>query len=366
MYPDYKNSILNVSTTILKHYHALSHYDSIPVLEKELKRNAKHVVLVLLDGMGVNIIKKYLKPEDFLYKNIKKTITSVFPPTTVAATNTVLSGLPPYSTGYLGWVQYFKHENTNAIVFLNEDFYDKSKKIELVLRDVYLKYPTIYERIQRHSPKVKTYELFPKFRVDGFESLDKQAERVVEISNLDEQNFTYVYWTEPDLTQHDHGIDSDVTKEKLIDLNRSIEKLSKDINHDSLLIVIADHGLTNVDGIDLFSDKELMPLLKRMPSMEPRATNFFVKKFHKKKFEKIFNIKYGQYFKLFSKAEFLDSELLGVGLKHDLLDEFLGDYLAISISDKMFNFKEHSRFVGHHAGLTQDEMEVPLIIYHQQ
>ncbi len=365
LYPDYKNSILNVSATIIKHYKGQSIYDSISILEDELKVDPKRVFLVLLDGMGINIINKYLKPDDFLRQHVKQTITSVFPPTTVAATNAVLSGLPPYASGYLGWVQYFKHEKTNAIVFTNEDFYDKSIKTDDILRDTYLKYPTIYDQIQKHSSHVKTYELFPNFRPNGYESLDKQVERAIEISNIDESSFTYLYWTEPDLTQHDYGTDSDTTKAKLLELNGLMDKLGKEVNHNSMIVIIADHGLTNVDGIDLFNDIDLMRMLKRKPSVEPRATNFFVKRFHKKKFKQMFELKYGNYFKLYSKEELYQSELLGFGQKHLLLDDFLGDFLAISITNKMFNFKEHSRFVGHHAGLTQDEMEVPLIIYYQ-
>lgn len=366
MKPNYRNSILNVSATILKHYHAQSNFASIPVLEEELKKNPKHIVLVLLDGMGINIINKFLKPEDFLAKNMKQVITSVFPPTTVAATNTVLSGLPPYSTGYVGWVQYFKNEKTNAIVFTNEDFYDKDRKFDKVLRDTYLKYPTIYERIQRHSPDVKTYELFPAFRADGFESLDKQAERVLEITALDEENFTYVYWTEPDLTQHDFGIDAEETKAKLIDLNRSMTELSKKLNKDTVLIVIADHGLTNVEGIDIFEDKEMISLLRRKPSMEPRATSFFLKRFKRDRFLRLFHERYGKDFQLMTREELIDSRLMGFGYQHELLESFIGDFVAVSVSDKMFNFKEHSRFKGHHAGLTQDEMEVPLIIYRKE
>ncbi|MBU1141839.1 MAG: alkaline phosphatase family protein [Firmicutes bacterium] len=365
MYPDYENSILNVSATILNHYHAPTIYPSISVLKDELEKTSKHVILILLDGMGINIIKKYLKADDFLNLHLKKTITSVFPPTTVAATNAVLSGLPPFSSGYLGWVQYFKREKTNNIVFINEDFYDKSKTFDIVLRDQYLKYPTIYEQIEKNSPVVKTYELFPNFRANGFDSFDKQIERAIEITYLDELNFTYIYWAEPDLTQHDFGTDSKVTENKLLELNQSVEKLAKAANDETLIIIIADHGLTNVEGIDLFDDQEISRYLKRKPSMEPRATNFFIKPFRKKKFKTVFDAKYGNDFVLLSKLELYESGLLGYGNKHKLLDDFIGDYIAISTSNKMFNFKEHSRFLGHHAGLTKDEMEVPLIIFHQ-
>lgn len=363
LHPDYENSILNVTATILKSYHAPSIYPSINELESVLNTDPKHLVLVLLDGMGVNIINRYLGQNDFLRKHVKKTITSVFPPTTVAATNAVLSGLPPFSSGYLGWVQYFRKEKTNQIVFLNQDFYDSSRKFDQILRDQYLKYKTIYEQIEMYSPKVKTYELFPSFRPNGYESFEMQVNRVIELTGIDEKNFSYIYWTQPDFIQHDFGTESEEVEKILKSLNIQAERLSKEVSQDTVIVIIADHGLTNVIGIDLFDDHQVMRMLKRKPSMEPRATNFFVKPLMKKQFKKVFNIKYGNEFKLYSKAELFDSGLLGYGIKHKLLDEFLGDYVAISIGDKMFNFKEHSRFLGHHAGLTKEEMEVPLIIF---
>ncbi len=263
MHPDYNNSILNVTATILKSYHAPSLYASIKVLEEVLDHHPKHLILILLDGMGINIINRYLEPEDFLRKQIKKTITSVFPPTTVAATNAVLSGLPPFSSGYLGWVQYFKHEKTNQIVFLNQDFYDSSRVFDEILREKYLTYPTLYEQIQMHSPLVKTYELFPSFRQNGFETFKKQVDYAVEISKRDEENFSYVYWTQPDFIQHDFGTESEETEKILKSLNEQAERLSKEINQDSVILIIADHGLTNVIGIDLFADRKMMRMLKK-------------------------------------------------------------------------------------------------------
>ena len=363
MHPDYDNSILNVTATILKNYHAPSIYSSIQELDEALDNHPKHLILVLLDGMGINIINRYLQPDDFLRKQVKKTITSVFPPTTVAATNAVLSGLPPYSSGYLGWVQYFKKEKTNQIVFLNQDFYDLSRKFDDILRDKYLRYPTLYEQIQMHSPKVKTYELFPSFRLNGFETFEKQVDYAIELTHKDEENFSYIYWTQPDFIQHDFGTESEHTEKILKSLNVQAERLSKEVGQDTIITIIADHGLTNVIGIDLFDDQEIMSLLRRKPSIEPRATNFFVKTFMKKNFKNVFNEKYGHEFILHTKKELYASGLLGYGVKHPLLDDFIGDYVAISIGNKMFNFKEHSAFLGHHAGLTKEEMEVPLIIF---
>ena len=365
MFPDYNNSILNVTSTILKHYQAFSMYSSIPILEESLNKKFDHVVYMLLDGMGINIINEHLEPNDFLRKNIQQVITSIYPPTTVAATNTVLSGLPPISTGYLGWVQYFKQEDTNCAVFMNTDFYDSSKTFNYLLPDKYLSYKTIYDQIKVASPDVKTYELFPSFRVDGYESFELQINELKAITNRDEKNFTYVYWTDPDMTEHDYGVHSVETKQVLRSLNQHVTEFAKNINEETLLIIIADHGLIDVNGINLFEDEKLLGYLTRKPSIEPRTTNFFVKSAYKNHFKNEFDKKYGKHFRLLTRLEFLESNLLGYGKKHPMLLDFLGDYIAIAIDSFMFNMNGESSFKAHHAGLTKEEMEVPLIIYHK-
>jgi hypothetical protein len=292
-------------------------------------------------------------------------ITSVYPPTTVAATNSVLSGLPPLSTGYLGWVQYFKKEDTNCTVFLNVDFYDSNRTFESVLREEYLSYPTIYDQIRKSSPHVKTYELFPSFRVNGYQTFVLQLEELKRITTSDEKNFTYVYWTDPDMTEHDFGIHSVDTKKVLQSLNEHVDLFAKEMNENTLLIVIADHGLVDVEGINLFEDEKLLGYLVRKPSIEPRTTNFFVKPAYKNHFKNEFDKKYGKHFKLLTRLEFLESNLLGYGKKHPMLHDFLGDYIAVATDKYMFNLNEVSSFKAHHAGLTKGEMEVPLIIYHK-
>jgi predicted AlkP superfamily pyrophosphatase or phosphodiesterase len=363
MYPDYTNSIINVSHTILDFYHADTRYPVIPELKEKLSENIKHVCLVLLDGMGINIIEKHLNPDTFIRKNLEKKITSIFPPTTVAATNAVLTTNLPYQSGYLGWVQYFKKEDTNLTVFLNEDFYDASRHFQNDFKELYLKQDLIYDYIKKASPKVKTYELFPSFRANGYKSFHLQMKKLLEITRKKEENFSYVYWTQPDMLEHEVGIDDPLIKTTLESLNEELSNFSKQLNDDTILIVIADHGLVNVEPIDLFKNEKLMKYLLRNPSMEPRAANFFVKPFKKYQFKKLFNDMYGKYYQLMTKDKFLYSGLIGQGKKHPLLNSFLGDYIAIATSNKFFSFKEKSSFKAHHAGLCQGEMEVPLIIY---
>jgi len=361
-HPDYRNSILNVTNSILKHYGAEAAYATLPELDAALEKGYRHVFLVLLDGFGVNLFK-FLEENSGMKRDFKKEITSVFPPTTVAATNAVMSGLPPYVTGYIGWTQYFKNEDANVIVFYNQDFYDFEKKLEEKLSEKYLKYESIYEKIRKASPDVETFELFPNFRPDGYPTFGSQVDRAIEIARRPNRTFAYVYWSEPDATEHKHGVEVLETAAMVRELNREYERLTNSLGGDSLVVLIADHGQVDVEEIFVLDDEELMACLVRKPSIEPRACNFFVKKEKKEEFVSLFRRKYGDKFLLYSKERLYQEELLGTGKKHPLLDDFLGDFLAISVGPYIFNMVGVKTYKGHHAGLTRDEMLVPLIIH---
>jgi predicted AlkP superfamily pyrophosphatase or phosphodiesterase len=361
-YPDYNHSILNVSATLLKHYGVVSSFETIQTLEESLKKNPKHVVYILLDGMGINLLEKHLKKDAFFNRNLKDTITSVFPPTTVAATNAVLSGKAPISTGYLGWVQYFKKEDTDLAVFMNYDYYHHDRTFDLILRDHYLKYDTILDQIKKRNSDVMTFELFPSFRNPGYHAFCDQIDEALSIMKNNKKTFTYIYWTEPDLSEHDYGISHDLIKDILSHLNDEVERLYQNMPEDAQIIVIADHGLTDVEHIDVTQNEALMSCLERKPSLEPRATTFFVKKGFKKRFKELFNLSYQTDFMLLSKREFLKSGLLGSGKRHPMLKGFIGDFVGIAIGKSMFDFIPGNQFIANHAGLTQDEMDVPLII----
>ena len=81
----------------------------------------KNVVTILCDGMGSNILDRMLDKDSFLIKNRLKTITSVFPATTVAATLSMLTGLNPCETGMLGWDMYYKDIDKTITVFINSE-----------------------------------------------------------------------------------------------------------------------------------------------------------------------------------------------------------------------------------------------------
>lgn len=122
---------------------------------------------------------------------------------------------------------------------------------------------------------------------------------------------------------HKFGCYSDEAKSVVEDLEIKIDKLCGNLE-DTLLIVTADHGHMDGRNVSISEYPRIMECLVRMPSIEPRALNLFVKNHMKEPFEEEFNKEFGKDFILLTK-------------------------------------EEAAAFKGVHAGYTREEMLIPLI-----
>lgn len=161
--PDYNNSILNLITSILKYYNVKSKYNSLPEIDEMLNKDYNNVVLLILDGMGENILNE-LNENDLFRKNRIRTITSVYPTTTAAAMTTYYSGKPPIETGWIAWSQYFKEfgRNINLLPWVDSYTGEKINVPNLTRTDI-IGYKNIYEQIKEKNEDVKVYEVSPDY-----------------------------------------------------------------------------------------------------------------------------------------------------------------------------------------------------------
>ena len=91
--PDYDNCIVNLSNSLLKAFGAETVAPTLKAADRLLEKDYKNVVVLLMDAMGISILEKHLQPDGFLRSHLEVSYSSVFPPTTVAATTSMLSGL---------------------------------------------------------------------------------------------------------------------------------------------------------------------------------------------------------------------------------------------------------------------------------
>ena len=208
--------------------------------------------------------------------------------------------------------------------------------------------------------KYKAYSLFP-FGNNSYNSLDELFEMIEEKCNEDGNKYIYVYDDEPDHTMHEIGCDKNEVKDIIVDLDDRIEKLSNKLT-DTIIFVIADHGHYNIENMFIKDYPEIEECLLRNTSLEPRAVNFFIKPDKKFLFEELFNKYFGNDFDLYNIEDVIESKLFGDGKENEIFRDVLGDYLAIAKTNKALLHTGDIILKSHHAGYTDDEIFVPLIM----
>ena len=379
--PDYDNSVLSTVASILKRYGGESRYPSIPELDALMRPAPKHVVMLLLDGMGQLALDAHLPEDSFLRRNLLRTVTAVFPSTTAASTTAYYAAQSPNEHGWLGWSLYFKECAQQLDVFQGLNSYTKEKYAPLSPAYTYMPFETIFERIHRHSGgSVHTVSVFPfpsecdrgadvRARYDNHSltGLLNALEAQLRIHKGD--SFLFGYWTEPDHEEHMSGPYSEQSRDVFRRMNDAIEAFARRLEGtDTVLILSADHGLRGPQtAVYLHEIPEIMDCLIMPPSIEARACSFFVKPHRKAQFEREFRARFGDSFILYTREQVLDMQLFGRGQTHPKVDDFLGDYLACAIGDIYIDYlilnqrRDAPKFVGAHAGLTEEEMLVPVV-----
>lgn len=377
--PNYNHCILNLITSILKNYEVETKYNTLEKIDKLLEKKYRNVVLVILDGMGENILKN-ISPNGIFSKNKIDEITSVYPSTTTAAMTTYYSGKPPIETGWIAWSQYFKEYGRNIDVLPERDSYtgEKLKVKNQKILDI-IGYKTVYEQIKEKNSNIETYEIMPSYCEKKTKltmtanTVEEMCESIVTLCKNTQNKFVIAYNDNPDGIIHKNGCYSEETKKFILQAEQEFEKMLQKLKCTNTLIILsADHGHQDInETIDILELKEIQECLIMPPTLESRMIGFFVKYNKRKEFENIFNKLFQDKYILYSKEDLLKSNLLGYGNRHKKIEDFIGDYIAIAVSDVRINIGTYlSREMKHpdekkstHCGLTKNEMEVPLIVF---
>ncbi len=361
--PDFQNSIVNLSATLAEHLGCENDKPILPALAAELDRGYKNVVLLILDGLGMEPIRKNLSDDSFLRRHIRQTLTSVFPSTTTNATTSLLTDRYPMEHGWFGWSLYFEELGRTVNLFPETD----SATGEPIEKGFVRRRLPVEPFYLRAAERFTASSVVPDF----WDSSDKNkyvwhdfgelSEHVANLCRGGGEQFVYAYFTEPDSVMHRYGVSSEEARRTIGALNDGVEALFGELS-DTLLIVTADHGQVDIGGcIELYRDEEIVSLLDRPLSLEARATAFGVKEGKEEEFCKRFLRKYGEDFALCKTEDLIRENYFGGGRATEHA-RFLGDYIAIARTDKIMKLGALGHdYKGHHASLTE-EMLVPLIV----
>ena len=375
IYPDYNHSILNTITSILKYYNVKTNHNSLESLDKKLEKRYKNVVFIVLDGLG-ELILEDISPDSYFSKNKIDCVTSVYPSTTTAALTTYYSGKLPYETGWIAWSQYFKEYGRAIDMLSHQESYlrEDISSAKINVFDTIVNYKSVFEQIEEASGGVKAYEITPLYPSRRFkrtliaDNTDEMVEHIENLCELSGEKFIFAYSENPDGLLHKFGTKSEEVRDFVKNTEEKIEKMCKNLSDDTIVIISADHGHKDIEkAYSLFDYPEIHECLFMPISLESRFVSFCVKEGMEKTFEERFNNIFKDEFLLMSRKEFLDKNFLGFGTKHPKIDEFLGNYVALSISSSIIKIETllaDGKPVkkSTHCGLSAEEMEVPVIV----
>lgn len=359
-FPDYTNCSVNIVNSIASYCGAAPKHPTHAVLDAYLSaKKYKNIILMLFDGMGVDMLEKNLPEDAFLRRHMAHTLSSVFPSTTTCSTTSFETGLMPCEHAWLGWTLYFPQIDQLVDVFTNKN--DKNEAAaDYYVGNRYIPRDFIYAHIEA-AGQYKALSVSPFGHVQ-IKTISQLFDNVLTLSNDAENRYIYAYWPEPDSTMHHHGCYHEKTKKQVEDINRRAEELYNQLPDDTLLLITADHGLVDTKMVYLEDYPSLYQMLVRDSSIELRATSFTVKPECLADFPAVFRACFPDHFLLVDGKTFI-RDYLGHGDVHPAVYDFVGDYVALATGPiSIMNHPGPITPIGNHAGLTREEMVLPLIL----
>lgn len=357
---DHDHSLLQISGSLYRYYGMDRGHGSDADLDRWLEEHQPRcVITILIDALGTGILERHLPADSFLRRHLMKSVSTVFPPTTAAATTAFMSGYSPAETGWLGWHQYLREKEDDLILFLNRGYYSGTVYEEDFCLQT-LPAERIFDALSNSG--IRADSLWPSWsKINPCGSFDELLAKSAELA--ESNRFLYVYWDELDTLMHQFGTEDErITREILMYEDR-LQAFTEQLKEDTAVLVIADHGQINVRHHDLSRDHELVSLLKREPAIEPRTLAFYVKDGCHERFAELFQKRFHDDFVLLEAEEVIRQKLFGPGVPHPRLREFIGDYLAIGISDLQIDLPSLRKEKGNHAGWCTEERMIPLIAW---
>jgi len=374
-YPDYKNSIVNLTSSILKAFNSKSSYQ--PLKELNDLKNRKNIILLLIDGLGYEYIQKYGQDSE-LKKHCLKKITSVFPSTTASAVTALETGVAPQQHGITGWFMFLKEIGVltkilpfkaryGGQLFTDEkierkDIFTEKRIADKIKSSSFILYPEhiVDEKVNKRSKKLLSYK--------NLNNLFLQIKRLVKSS--DKRKYIYAYWDGFDALCHENGCNSKKVKKHFEQLDKKILSLSKSFKEGNIsLIITADHGLIDTTQksrkIFLKNHPKLIETLTMPLSGEPRVAYCYVHPNRTKYFEKYVHNNLSHCCEMYKSEDLLNKGVFGIGKLNSNLIDRIGDYILVMkenyiIKDFLMTEKEEFH-IGNHGGTSKEEMFVPLI-----
>ncbi|MGD9131410.1 MAG: alkaline phosphatase family protein [Candidatus Bathyarchaeota archaeon] len=359
------------------------------------------VVLFVLDGFGYNQFLRFCGDNRFLVNLAEKggvfPVTSVFPSQTTNALTTLNTGLTPQEHGLFEYYLYLK-EVDRIVSTLSFEPLGYKRRNELVDRGfdpkLLFKGGTIQNTLREAGVKTfvhiyvrHTYSAYSKVIFDGSTIVPnfKSSDLVVNLRKTLEKEkgpaYFFVHLSNLDTIAHEYGPQSYEYSTELSVISyllqkELVEKIDQQTAKETLLLMTSDHGGVRVVPQDTTYLNEFPQVVKNLrcgrggkrilPTGSPRDVFLHVREEKLRETKELLAQKIGDKAKIVETEETIKAGLFGLGEVRSEFSDRVGNLLILPYRNETVWF-EHIKgirfnLLGHHGGLTEKEMLVPLAI----
>ncbi len=339
---------------------------------------ARHHVLVLVDGLGAELVER-LPPGSFLRNNLARTLRAVFPATTASALTTLATGLWPCDHCIPGWWTRLTRQELSAVSLLFTERASGRPLSELgiapsTLYPVPSAWPGLDLDFHSVLPGEIAGSVFAGYLAGGtprvpYTTLERAmlvAENLV--AGADRPAFVYVYLPQLDTLLHGAGSSDPRIDALVLDLDARLGGLAKALGSRARLVVTSDHGLVDVRQnrvVTLGPDDPLVRFMACPPTGEPSVPVFHLRPGEDEAFAREFSARFGELFALLTVEEAESMKLYGPGKLVPLMKERLGSFIGIAPRPAKLYLAPTGSSARHraiHGGLRPGEMLTPLVV----
>jgi predicted AlkP superfamily pyrophosphatase or phosphodiesterase len=333
-----------------------------------LKQANMRECLILIDGMGQDAVNKY--GDQFpIFEELKnvRTIYTNFPSTTATSLSTLGTGVLPGVHGMLGYTVRVPRSDNRLLNALKWD-----ERVDPVM---WQKVPTLFERAVQAGVSV-SHIAAKRYEGSGFTQAALRGAKYFGANGIDEMataiaaalkpqpSFVYTYLNTLDAAGHNDGVGSDKWLTALQQVAEFITKVISTVPTGTRVWITSDHGMVNSTQQSILGqDNELLKNVTLIGG-EPRARHIYIKAGAEAETIAQWREFYKDQVQVISRDEAVIDNLFGAVVSEDA-KERMGDLIAIPNNDLILvdpaRIREETGMVGHHGGVTDIEVNIPLL-----
>ncbi|MDX2357329.1 alkaline phosphatase family protein [Dietzia sp. PP-33] len=342
----------------------------------------RDAVLVLVDGLGAELIRQHAGDAPTLAAMTTRMISAGFPATTATSLTSLAVGAPCSRHGIVGYSFRISDADGPATTFNSLRWTlgsaDGPSALDRFPPREIQQHPSVLELLAEDGVDL-TYVMREDFRESGLTRAAFRAEGDYRAANSLEEirrgildavgqrsrarRFVYSYFGDLDLIGHLHGPGSPQWLQSLREVDAFVADLSTDLPRDCALMVTADHGMVTAETVlDLDASPALLADVEAVAG-EARVRHAYARAGAEHTVLAAWREELADHARVLSREQALDEQLFGPDREHA---HRIGDVIAIAtggvVLTRSKNEQLESSLLGHHGANTAAEQHIPLIL----